>query len=131
MQCCPRQFYVSDSAQLQMTEISDTKTTKMSMDEETSLGEYFLAGYDLNIDKLNLIIDSGQVEINSVYNLGKAIARDDGMKEEHMQRSFGASKNGKVTCKIFEKIDFAQQTELKLIVQIIKVRLTTSILICI
>ena len=29
------------------------------MDEETSLGEYFLAGYDLNIDKLNLIIDSG------------------------------------------------------------------------
>ena len=94
----------------------------MSVDEETSLGEYFLAGYDLNIDKLNLIIDSGKVDINSVYNVGKSIAREGGMIEEHMVQSFGSFKNGKVTCQIFEKIDYVQETELKLITQIIKVR---------
>ena len=83
----------------------------MSVVDETCIGEFFLAAYDLNIDKLKLFLNN--LNINSVKQVGAP--------DEHILQSFGSFKSGKVICQVFEKIDTLNATELKIVLQILQV----------
>ena len=67
----------------------------------------FPAVCDLDKDKVEVILGSGAVDVNSVYSFGGA--RVSGRPDEHMRETFGSAKCGKITCQLFEKIDQANK----------------------
>ena len=87
---------------------------------EVSVSKYFGAAYDLNTDQIQMIIDSRQVDLNCVYSYGQT--KREGKPDEHMLQNFGSIKEGKVTCQVFEKIDRATESEVKVILHLVKVK---------
>ena len=87
---------------------------------EVSVSKYFGGAYALNTDQIRMIIDSGQVDLNCVHNYGQT--KREGKPDEHMLQNFGSIKEGKVTCQVFEKIDRATETEVKVILHLLKVK---------
>ena len=76
--------------------------TEGQIEVDVSVSGLFSAVYDLDKDKVEGILGSGAVDVNSVYSFGQA--RVSGRPDEHMQESFGSLKCGKITCHLFEKI---------------------------
>ena len=93
------------------------KTLPSTRSGEINVPEYFQAAYDLNKELVADIIDTGQVDVNSVTSFG--LSEQEGKPIEHMLQSFGCSVHGTVTCQIFEKVDSA--VEVHSIHQMLKV----------
>ena len=81
------------------------KTLPSTRSREINVAEYFQAAYDLNKELVEDILDTGQVDVNSVNSFGQS--EQEGKPREHMLHSFGCSMHGTATCQIFEKIDSA------------------------
>ena len=64
---------------------------------------YFVAGLKLDMEDMEFVLNSGQVEVNSVTTYGQS--RTPGTPGDHMMQTFGSIQPGKITCQIFEKID--------------------------
>ena len=68
-----------------------------------SVSGLFSAAYDLDKDKVEVILRSKVVDVNSAYSFGQTSSP--GRPDEHMLQSFSYAISGKVICQIFEKID--------------------------
>ena len=65
-----------------------------------SVDGYVSACYDLDKDRVELILQSGAVDVNSVHCFEQTNQRNG-----HMVQIFQCAKNSGVMCQIFEKID--------------------------
>ena len=77
---------------------------------DTSVGGLFKAVYDLDLDRVDMILTSGRVDVNAastLVHLNLAAESD----SSHMLQSFDSCQFGKVTCQLFEKIDDEEQAQ--------------------
>ena len=87
-----------------------------------SMRDFFEAAFELNIEWLEMILNRGELDVNSAYCYGQS--SHSGRPDYHMLQSFGSAKNGKVTMQIFEKIDLLGESEVGTILNILKVNLS-------
>ena len=64
---------------------------------------YFVAGLKLDMEDMEFVVNSGEVDVNSVTTYGQS--RPPGAPGNHTMQTFGSNQPGKVACQIFEKID--------------------------
>ena len=70
---------------------------------DLSVSGPFRAVYELDKDKVEVILRSGKVDINSNWCFGQTSVSE--RPDEHMLESFSTAHSSKVTCQLFEKID--------------------------
>ena len=104
------------SSLLIMTDFMEKwKSKPIQPDRRLTIDNYFEAASKLDTTKLQLIIDSGQVDVNSLGNFWSG-------ENCHMKQSFFYSSKGKVTATLFQNIDNFHQSEVKIILQVLQVK---------
>ena len=80
---------------------------------DISVGGLFKAVYDLDLDRVGVILNSGKVDVNAASTLTHLTLRAESEKEprQHMLQSFSSCQFGKVTCQLFEKIDHEETAQ--------------------
>ena len=80
---------------------------------DISVGGLFKAVYDLDLDRVGVILNSGKVDVNAASTLTHLTltAESDSKPRQHMLQSFASSQFGKVTCQLFEKIDHEETAQ--------------------
>ena len=82
---------------------------------------YFRAAYALNIQNIEHLIQNSLVDINLVQNFVQLTVNKENPVEEHVHQIFGSARPGKVICQIFERIDTITESEVKVIIHLLKV----------
>ena len=93
----------------------------------TSISDFFAAACELDSGWFELILDKGELDINSVYCYGQASCSY--RPDYHMLQSFGSAKTGKVTMQIFEKIDVATEKEVKIMLRMLEILVRKGVVI--
>ena len=80
---------------------------------DISVGGLFKAVYDLDLDRVGVILNSGKVDVNAATTLTHLTLRAESDREprQHMLQSFSSCQFGKVTCQLFEKIDHEETAQ--------------------
>ena len=94
---------------------------------DISVDGLFKAVYDLDLDRVGRILNSGKVEVNAVSTLVHlTLAAESSSKpRQHMHQSFASCQFGKVTCQLFEKIDHEEEVQkILLLLQVMTIFLT-------
>ena len=94
--------------------------------ESTLVVDFFEAAYQLDYEKIKILVSNNEVDINIAEKYGHLSLA---VKKSHMSDMFGSIQCGKVTCQIFEKIDHFETEDIKVITSLLKVLVSEGLVL--